>query len=254
MDKETIIKNFSRYAYFYDKYADVQRSAARVLLKEIKEDNFNKILEIGCGTGNYTLLLRKRFSGARLKAIDISGKMIEVASKKLKDSDVEFTIADGQDLDLDEEFGLITSNACFQWFEDLEKPLIKYKSLLKKGGAVSFSIFGPSTFWELGVSLKYLLKGASIDAANFITKEKIEMVLRKNFKKVRIRETKYKEYFSKLKDLLDKIRYSGIRGEGANGKISFTRKLLNELEGVYLNKFSAIKATYQIFFCMGLKK
>lgn len=253
MDTEAVIRNFSRYAYVYDKYADVQKCAAQELLKEIKKGNFTKILEIGCGTGNYTLLLRNKFRDAKLKAIDISDKMIEVASKKLKDNQIEFMVADAQNLDWDGEFDLITSNGCFQWFADLEKTLIKYNSLLKNSGIILFSIFGPATFWELNASLEYILKNASVDADNFMAKERIEKILNKNFKEIKIREMCYKEYFPHLNDLLTKIKYSGIRGGGANGKISFSRKLLEELEKTYLYKFQRIKATYQIFFCRGKK-
>ncbi len=254
MGKEAIIRNFSRYAYVYDKYADVQKRAALELAEEIKEKNFNKILEIGCGTGNYTLLLREKFRNARLKAIDISKNMIEVAKEKLKDRDIEFIVEDGENLGSDGEFDLITSSACFQWFDDLEKALMKYRDLLKSSGIILFSIFGPSTFWELDAALKDIFKDRSVGAAGFMAKEELGKILNKNFKEIKIRETRYNECFFHLKSLLDKIKYTGIRGEGANGKISFSRKWLNELEDVYLDKFSAIKATYQVFFCMGLKK
>jgi len=261
MDKKAVIRNFSRYAYVYDRYADVQKRAALELLKEVKNGGFDKILEIGCGTGNYTLLLRDKFRNAGLKAIDISDKMVEVASEKLKMKEVEFLIADAENTGLDGEFDLITSNACFQWFADLEKALVKYKNLLKKNGVILFSVFGPSTFRELNTSLEYVLENESVYAAGFITKEKIGEILNKHFKEIKIKETRYSEYFFRLKDLLDKIKYSGIRGEGgANGRISFTRKLLKELEKTYLDKFLSanhsgkqIKATYQIFFCAALK-
>lgn len=260
MDKEAIIKNFSRYAYLYDKYADVQRKAALWLAKEIKGNDFSNILEIGCGTGNYTFILRRKFQDAKITAIDISKKMLEVAQEKLKDSGIEFVAEDGENVCLDEKFDLLTSNACFQWFQDLEGALCKYKDLLKKNGIILFSVFGPSTFWELNISLEKISKNISVCACNFMTKERIGKILRKNFKEIKIKEASYSEYFPHLKGLLDKIKYSGIKGEGLNGRIYFSRRLLNELEKTYWDKFSAvndgakqIKATYQVFFCSGLR-
>ena len=251
MDKKTIVKNFSRYAHMYDRYSNVQRKAAFELLNMIKKDRFTKIMEMGCGTGNYTRLLREKFKKARIKAVDISYKMIEVASDKLRDKGIEFIVKDAENMNLDEEFDLITSNACFQWFEDLGQALLKYKILLKENGSILFSAFGPFTFWELNSALRSVLKDNSIAAVEFIPMEETKRILFNNFKEVRIKETRYEESFPSLIDLLNKIKYTGARGDGLGSKISLDRGTLKEIEQAYLNKFHRIKATYQVFFCQG---
>lgn len=260
MDKETLIRNFSRYAYTYDKYAHVQRRAARELIGMMKEDGISNILEIGCGTGNYTLLLRERFRDARLKAIDISAKMLEVAEEKLKDETIEFVEADAETIDLEQEFDLISSNACFQWFEDLEKTIKKYKDVLKKNGIILFSTFGPATFCELNSILKCILKNSSVEANHFLTREKVADILRRNFKERQLREVIYEEFFPTLRDLLEKIRYNGVRGGGFSDRAFFTPRIFRQLEQAYLDKFSAVnngekrlRASYQIFYCRALK-
>ncbi len=252
MNKETLVNNFSRNAYDYDKYAQVQRKAAFELLKRIGEGDFERILEVGCGTGNYTCLLREKFKKSQIKAIDISAKMIEVASVKLKDNNIKLMVQDAENLSLGGSFDLVTSNACFQWFEDLEKALISYKSMLKKGGVIAFSIFGPRTFWELNDSLKRVLTRGSVAAVKFIPADKIKTIFNKHFKEARIEEIRYEEYFSSLIGLLNKIKYTGTRGE-VKEKISFDRRSLKEIEDDYLNKFQRIRATYQALFCRGIK-
>ncbi len=253
MDKEAVIRNFSRNAYFYDKYADVQKRIGAELLKLINKESVDSILEIGCGTGNYTLLLREKFSGAEIKAIDISAKMIEAAAKKISGRRIAFMIEDAETVSLDEKFDLITSNACFQWFEDLDAALMKYKKLLKKDGIILFSMFGPGTFWELNISLKRMFKDISIEAADFIGQNKIGKMLNRHFKQVVIAETVHTESFLCLRDFLNKIKYMGVRGEGLNNKIFFSRQVLKRLEESYADEFKGIKATYQILFCRGLK-
>ncbi|PIP21278.1 MAG: malonyl-[acyl-carrier protein] O-methyltransferase BioC [Candidatus Omnitrophica bacterium CG23_combo_of_CG06-09_8_20_14_all_40_11] len=253
MNKKIIARNFSRCAYLYDRYADVQKKAALEILGGIEDYSFSKVLEIGCGTGNYTFLLREKFKKARITALDISGKMVEVAREKLKDKDIEFIVADGESVNFpDEDFDLVTSNACFQWFENLEAALQKYKSLLKKDGLILFSIFGPLTFRELNASLESLLQNMPIAANNFMNKDKIKKILSNNFKEFKIRELRYEESFASLLRLLNKIKYTGIRGNGLGSKISLGWRYLKKLEEAYLNKFQQIKVTYQIFFCQGL--
>jgi len=251
MDKKTIALNFSRYAYTYDTYADAQRKVAFELLSWLKKDRFKRIMEVGCGTGNYTLLLREKFKKAKITAVDISDKMIEVASDKLRDKGIEFMVRDAENLNLDKGFDLITSNACFHWFKDMGKALLRYRTLLKKDGIILFSTFGPLTFWELNSSLRSVFKDSSIMANDFIPIGKVEKILRDNFKDVTIKETRFEESFASLRDLLNKIKYTGARGNGLGSKISFDRRALKEIERAYLDKIGTIKATYQIFFCKG---
>lgn len=249
MDKEIIIKNFARYAHLYDKYADVQGMCGLRLLKGIKERHFRSALEIGCGTGNFTSLLRKNLSGAKIKAVDISERMIEIARSKLVNKDVEFVVADAEKICLDENFELLASNACFQWLNDLEGALIRFKEFISKGGTMLFSIFGPGTFCELNECLKNVFPDVSLTADNFLSKQKIEAILGRNFAKYNIQEIIRAETFIDLRDLLKKIKYTGIRGSGIGGKSLLFPKILEKLEKIYFKKFEEIKATYQIFIC-----
>lgn len=258
MDKKAIIRNFSRYAHTYDSYCGVQRQVASKLSEMIRENDISKILELGCGTGNYTLFLKERFPDATIKALDISKEMIQVAAKKIQDKKIEFILADAEMVDLNESFNLITSNACFQWLQDLEAALAKYKKLLKNRGLILFSVFGPRTFWELNMSLKHLFADMSITADNFVAKERLEGILNQDFKEIEIKEAVFQESFFCLSDMLNKIKYSGINGSGLGRKFLFTPKKLRKLEKIYLDKFSCMdtkqmNATYQVFFCRGVK-
>lgn len=251
MDKKTIACNFSRYARTYDAYADIQAKTGLELLSRTGKARFKSVMELGCGTGNYTLLLRERFRDAKIRAVDISDKMIEIARDKLRDKGVEFMVRDAEDLAMGKEFDLITSNACLQWFQDLKKSLAGYKAMLKKNGLILFSSFGPLTFRELNYSLRDALKDSAVFANGFISGKETEMILRDNFKDADIEEVRYEESFESLMDLLNKIKYTGERGTGLGDKFSFSRGALKEIERVYLNRFRRIKATYQVFFCHG---
>jgi hypothetical protein len=87
-----------------------------------------------------------------------------------------------------------------------------------------------------------------------MAQEEIKNILRKNFRKPEVKEARYEESNSSLQDLLNKMKYTGIRGDGLNAKIVFSRGLLKKLEEIYLDKFKHIKVTYQIFFCKALRE
>lgn len=257
ISKDIITKNFSQCANYYDNYADIQNFCALKLIEKAGDNNFLKILEIGCGTGNYTKLLVDKFPEAQIKAIDISKEMLLVAKKKLGDRDIKLVSCDGEAIDLRGHFDLITSNSCFQWFDDLGKTLHRYKELLSvRGGIILFSISGPLTFWELDKSLKKALgNNKGIVAGNFIKRQEIEKVLKRSFKKINIEEKTIKKRYSSLIDLLKTIKYTGTRGDHIVKRV-WTPNLISKIESIYREDFShsiahqkSIIATYQFFFC-----
>jgi malonyl-CoA O-methyltransferase len=253
IDKALIKNSFSKYARHYDRYSAIQNLCASKLITKIKGDNFGKILDIGCGTGNYTKLLRDKFPNSKIKAVDISPEMIEVAKEKLNDKNVEFIIADGETIDLSEQFDLISSNASFQWFGSLEVSLSTYKRLLVDNGVILFSTFGPLTFLELDEAIKKLAgKDTKISSSNFFEEVKIEKILKSFFSDVEIEQKIYKESYSSLSGLLKMIKYTGTRGSGIGRNGFWTNGMMDNLEKIYKGNSNEITATYQILFCKGV--
>jgi len=254
INKVIIEENFSKHARDYDQHSKVQNFCASMLIKEVEAKSFTKILDIGCGTGNYTKLLREKFPKAEIKAIDISSEMVEVAKSKLGDQGIEFIVADAQEFKLKEEFDLISSNASFQWFQELRLDLIRYRGALSKGGSILFSTFGPKTFAQLHSCLEeFLNKPLAISASNFLKKEEIETILKGVFKEVEVKEEIYNQEYGSLLDLLENLRCTGTRGEGLKGEIFWTPRTIDQIEKIYNKRFKKVIATYQMFFCRGVK-
>lgn len=254
IDKGVVKRNFSRCAPYYDKYATIQNLCALRLIGKIETTNLRHILELGCGTGNYTRLLRKKFPQAKIRAIDISSEMIKVAQEKMNQKDIDFVAADAEAAYLQENFGLVSSNATFQWFEDLEKALLQYRDLLGKNGLILFSLFGSRTFLELNECLGELLgKTISTNAQNFIEQKRVEAILRRIFKGVMVEDKIYKEKYTSLPALLKKIKYTGVRGQAFAQKVFWSQRMLQALERIYRERYQEIVVTYQAFFCQGRK-
>jgi malonyl-CoA O-methyltransferase len=252
LDKAIIENNFSRSAYQYDEYAAIQRFAANSLIEEVPEGKFDRILEIGCGTGIYTHLLNMKFKHSNIKAVDISERMVEVARRKMRTGDVVFEVQDAEKMLLTEEYDLITSNSTFHWFESMENSLLKYSGILNKGAWLVFSVFGPLTFAELATSLRKIAKEKDIFVAsrNFLEKEKLARLLAKFLTQVSVKELLVQREYLSITDLLKEIKYTGTQGCATSGGFIWTRGLLDRLEDVYMNDNSGrIIVTYQIFLC-----
>lgn len=59
----------------------------RATLKSLKKLKFipESILDVGCGSGQFTILLAEHYPEAKIKGIDISNEAIEIARKNLKE-------------------------------------------------------------------------------------------------------------------------------------------------------------------------
>lgn len=154
--KQGIRRNFARRVGSYDRQACVQRLMAQGLL-ELLQDRLpraGRLLEIGCGTGYFTKLLKEACNGASLVALDLDAALVAAARERLEPAArVAWLVADGETLSRG-SFDAIVANASFQWLTRPAESLATYFKLLNPGGALAFSTLGPGTFRELAAALR----------------------------------------------------------------------------------------------------
>ena len=251
--KQRIKNSFSKAASTYDQYASVQKEVAVRLIDSTGPHLFQNILEIGCGTGNYTKMLQERFPSADITAIDSSADMISVAARKLnKKKRFRLFVDDAEEFipETGKKYDLITSNSTFQWFTDLKKGLEHYHELLANKGVIIFSMMGPETFYELYEIMNDLYPGkVNMAAQYFMQRDDVTSLLRTIFKRVKITETVLTRRHESILELLKTIKYTGVNIKRNGGKILFTPAHLKKAENAYIKRFGAIKASCQVFLC-----
>jgi malonyl-CoA O-methyltransferase len=251
--KQRIKNSFSKAAPTYDQYASVQKEVAVRLIDSIQAHLFQNILEIGCGTGNYTELLQKRFPSADITAIDFSSEMISIAACKLnKKKRVRLLVNDAEEFipETGKKYDLITSNSTLQWFADLKKGLEHYHGLLANKGVIIFSMMGPETFHELYEIMNTLYpEKVNVAAQYFMQHDDVKSLLHTVFKKVKISETVFTGRHENILGLLKTIKHTGVNIRRNGDRILFTPALLEKAENAYIRRFGAIKVSYQVFLC-----
>lgn len=120
----------------YLKFEKQRTQPALDLAKRIEHHDPAEIVDLGCGPGNGTAVLRSVFPKAMLKGIDNSPNMIEKAKKA--HPDIEFNLGDVQDLN--GKYDLIFSNACLQWIPDHKQLLPYLMDKLNTGGILAVQI------------------------------------------------------------------------------------------------------------------
>lgn len=91
------------------------------------------VVDIGCGPGNSTVVLKSVFPNADILGIDSSENMIKKASAEHKD--LRFQVCDAESLD--GEYDLLFSNACLQWIPDHKKLIPQLMKNLRTGGVLA---------------------------------------------------------------------------------------------------------------------
>ncbi|MFC1459808.1 trans-aconitate 2-methyltransferase [Microvirga arabica] len=102
----------------------------RVPLKEIRS-----AVDLGCGPGNSTELIVRRYPGAGVLGLDSSPDMLTKARARLPE--VTFQEADIATWDPDERYDLIFANAVLQWLPDHARLLAKLAACLDAGGCLA---------------------------------------------------------------------------------------------------------------------
>lgn len=97
------------------------------------------VLDVGCGPGNSTAVLAKRYPNAQITGIDNSQNMIEAAKSACPT--LQFAVIDASsDLSALGTFDLVFSNACIQWIPEHDKLIPKLFGLVHPGGCLAIQI------------------------------------------------------------------------------------------------------------------
>jgi len=148
-DIMNVLKHFTKAARSYDDYAEFQYFTAEKIVQTIINPP-NHILDIGCGTGILTYLLRQKFPNTHFIMLDIAPLMLRRAKEKLGSSHIDYICGSGSDTNFivnlvkQKNIDLIVSNLCFQWFDD---PVAIF-DIYKGYSPICISLLGSHSFYQ----------------------------------------------------------------------------------------------------------
>ncbi|OXN00877.1 methyltransferase domain-containing protein [Bifidobacterium vansinderenii] len=125
----------------YLRFRNERTQPSRDLAMQLPTDDgtVRRVLDIGCGPGNSTAVLRERYPQARILGVDSSPEMIDAARKA--HPDIDFTLCDvskpGDLAALPHDFDIVFSNACIQWVPDHPRLIPALLGLLRHGGMLA---------------------------------------------------------------------------------------------------------------------
>ena len=140
--KEKASNRFDLWSKKYDKsilQRLVFRNSHDMFIKHIaREQRPMKILDVGCGTGEFAMKLKGERSNIEMFGIDISPEMINIAREKFKDQNgFDFRVGDVESLPYDNNtFDFITCAHSFHHYPSKSKAVRQMFRVLKDDGQI----------------------------------------------------------------------------------------------------------------------
>lgn len=139
------------------------------LIQRIPLQTVQNIIDLGCGTGHVTPLLKARWKSANIIGMDSSESMLARAQQDFPES--QWIKADIETWSSDEPCDVLFSNAALHWLPDHERLLPHLYAMVKTGGI--FAIQMPNNFAAPSHTMMYQI------AANSQWSQSLEHLLAK---------------------------------------------------------------------------
>jgi len=147
---KTLYKRFAKYYDLVYSKKDYNKEV-KFIVQQIKKNKIKgkQVLDVGCGTGNHDVILRKK--GFRITGIDINKEMLKLAKKKVKG---KFLEGDMRAFNIKKKFDIILclfSTIHYNLnYKQLEKTLKNFYMHLKEEGILIFDMGFNEERWKKG--------------------------------------------------------------------------------------------------------
>jgi malonyl-CoA O-methyltransferase len=153
IDVARVRSSFGRSARAYDAAARLQARVRAELLERLDLVRLEPaaVLDLGAGTGHGAAALKRRYRSARVVALDLAEGMLREAGRhQTLFRRFSRVCGDAAALPLrDASVDLVLSNLVLQWCNEPDAVFRECRRVLRPGGLLTFTTFGPDTLVEL---------------------------------------------------------------------------------------------------------
>jgi malonyl-CoA O-methyltransferase len=258
LDQGHIRHAFGRAAKTYEAHAVLQAEVGERLRERFDGADFApaRVLDVGSGPGSGSAALHRRFDAAFVIALDLALPMLQAAARHAGTSPAFARVcADAQALPLaDASVDLVHSNLCLQWCEDPGLALAEFRRVLRPGGHLLFSTFGPDTLKELRAA--FAMTDATPHVSRFIDMHDIgDALLTSGFRDPVLEREDFVLTYADARTLMRELRAIGATNADTQRVRALTGKThLQRVVDAYetFRSDGVLPATYEVVYAHAL--
>lgn len=254
IEKAQARRAFSQAAAHYDDVAVLHQEIGRRMLARLDEIKLRpqQIVDAGCGTGYCLPGLRQRYGRARIVAMDFALPMLDQAARHRGwRSKIQLLAGDLEAMPIaDQSVDLLFSNLALQWCRP-DMAFAQFSRVLKPGGLLLFTSFGPDTLMELRDAWKQVDDGSHVHG--FIDMHDLgDALIRAGFSDPVMDVEHHTLTYATVDGVLQDIKAMGAhnalasRRRGLTGKTQFAR--FREAYEVLRDEDGRIPASYEVVY------
>ncbi|MGC8648704.1 MAG: class I SAM-dependent methyltransferase [Candidatus Micrarchaeia archaeon] len=136
LDGEKKFGLFASYFYYLIPKLFGIKKSYNFIVDDLANSKAEKIIDIGTGTGDVSILLAKKKRNINIYAIDPSKYMINIAKSQAKNTNIVFKLGSSRYIPFKEKFDIIFSSFSFHCWAKKEESLIYLSKFLKQNGEI----------------------------------------------------------------------------------------------------------------------
>ncbi|RXJ93529.1 SAM-dependent methyltransferase [Malaciobacter molluscorum] len=207
----------------YKKHANFVSNLALPVVELLNPKEGEKILDLGCGEGTLALEIKK--SGAEVIGVDLSENMVE----KTKSKGIEASVKSVTNLDFQNQFDAVFSNAVLHWVKNSELAIQKINQALKKEGRFVAEFGGYGNIKSLTDAMQIVFNNHSLGEFNnpwvFFSDIEYKKLLENNGFKV-----EYIELIPRLTQIDDITNWLDVFANGITQNLTNEEKIIFKKE------------------------
>jgi malonyl-CoA O-methyltransferase len=256
IDPTVVARSFGAASRSYDAAAWLQTAVRNELLSrlDLLRAPPRAVLDLGAGTGLAAIEIKRRFRRATVTAADIAAPMLQVARSRSRFwRPIRCIEADARALPFeDASFDLVFTSLMLQWLQPPDVALREIRRVLRPGGLLLASSFGPATLAELRSA--WAAADAGIHVNEFVDMHDLGSALgRVGFEEPVLDVDRHLRHYPDARTLMQELKALGARNLNAQRARGLTgRKAYGRMLSAYdsLRQPAGLPATWQVVYAV----
>lgn len=226
----------------YQKFKNERLQPTLDLIHRLPNFEYNKIIDIGCGSGMSTFPLENAYPNAEIVGVDMSAEMLEKA--KEHESKIQWVQRDcSKSIEDLGKFDLVFSNAFLQWLDNQKKFLNDIANILNPNGILAMQVPNYDIMPIKKCTDKVLstydetFKDLDQQLYNTASLNEYYNILSASYNNIQIWQTDYGHIMNSYEDIINFISSTAIRPHllrlNPQEQRIFKNKIIHEIEKEY---------------------